>query len=119
MISPLVLADDDDDGDNSATTLRGEDIFDGKSSAITCCGNLDSTFFRDTIGKTFFGIACGMVGSDLSVELSLIISSSRDFIFGLIDLAFSSTLAFMVEISRDIGLFDPVVTKDCPAVTKG
>ena len=82
MISPLVLADDDD-GDNSATTLRGADTFVVKSSAITCCGNLDSTFFCDTIGKIFFGIACGMVDSDLSVELSLIISSSRDFILDL------------------------------------
>ena len=60
-----------------------------------------------------------MADSDLSVELSLIISSSRDFIFGFVDLAFSSTPAFMVEISGEIGLFYPVATKDCLAVTKG
>ena len=44
-----------------------------------------------------------MVDSDLSVELSLIISSSRYFIFGFVDRAFSSTPAFKVEMSRDLG----------------
>ena len=43
-----------------------------------------------------------MVESDLSVVLSLIILSSRDFIFGFVDPAFSSTPAFMVEISGDL-----------------
>ena len=49
----------------------------------------------------FFEIACGTVDSDLSAELSLIISSSRSFIFGFVDVVFFSTLVSKVELSRD------------------
>ena len=50
----------------------------------------------------FFEIVCGIVNSDLSAELSLIISSSRIFIFGLVDPVFFSIPAFKVEISGDV-----------------
>ena len=49
----------------------------------------------------FFEIACGIVDSDLSAELSLIISSSRIFIFGFVDTVFFSTPVSKVELSRD------------------
>ena len=43
-----------------------------------------------------------MVDSDLSVELSLIISSSRDFIFGLVGLVSFTTPAFNLEMSGNL-----------------
>ena len=62
-------------------------------------GGFDRDVFCDQI---LFEIACGMVDSDLLVELSLIISSSRAFIFGFVDPDFFSTPAFNVKISRDL-----------------
>ena len=44
-----------------------------------------------------------MVDSDLSFELSLIISSSRAFIFEFVDPDFASTSAFKVEMSEYLG----------------
>ena len=43
-----------------------------------------------------------MVDNDLSVELSLIISSSRDLIFGFVDPDLFSTPVCKVELSRDL-----------------
>ena len=48
----------------------------------------------------FFEIACGTVDRDLSAELSLIISSSRIFIFGFVDTVFFSTPLSKVTIKR-------------------